>query len=218
MKRTLMAKLEYSTYYHIFNRGINSTRIFNQERDFIYFLDLYKRYIPSIADTYAWVLMNNHFHFLVRIKDENEIGLLSPSLVNDEQKKWETFNPEKINNKGRKPVPSRQFSHLFNTYSKWFNRTYKRTGSLFEKGFKRKEVGDENYLKHLVYYIHHNPIHHGVSDNYGDYPWTSYVEFEGPSTLVDVRKVLDWFDDLDNFVFFHQEEHELSLIQDYLMD
>ena len=181
--------------------------------------ELYKRCIPSIADTYAWVLMNKHFHFLVRIKDENEIGLLPRLLVNDKQKKRETFNPEKISNKGRKPLPSRQFSHLFNAYSKWFNRAYKRTGSLFEKGFKRKEVGDENYLKHLVYYTHYNPIHHGVSDNYGDYPWTSYVEFvEGPSTIADVNKVFDWFEDLDNFVFFHQEEHELSLIQDYLID
>jgi len=48
---------------------------------------------------------------------------------------------------------------------------------------------------------------------------TSYVKFvEGPSTIADVNKVFDWFEDLDNFVFFHQEEHELSLIQDYLID
>ena len=214
-----MAKLEHGKYYHIFNRGINSTKIFNQKKDFVYFLDLYKRYIPTIADTYAWALMNNHFHFLVRIKDEKEIGFLSPSLLTNKQKKWETIIPENENEKGKKPVPSLQFSHLFNAYSKRFNKTYKRTGSLFEKGFKRKEVESEHYLRHLVYYIHHNPIHHGVSNNYGDFPWTSYVDFiEGVSTIVDVKKVLEYFDDFDNFVFFHQEEHEFSLIQDYLMD
>ncbi|HEY3388776.1 MAG TPA: hypothetical protein VGK38_04335 [Prolixibacteraceae bacterium] len=30
---------------------------------------MYDRYISPIADTYAWVLMPNHFHLLVRIKE-----------------------------------------------------------------------------------------------------------------------------------------------------
>jgi len=214
-----MAKLKHGTYYHIYNRGINSARIFNQKKDFIYFLDLYKRFIPAIADTFAWTLMNNHFHFLVRIKNEDEIGLLDTSMVANKQKKWETIIPENVNEKGKKPVPSRQFSHLFNTYAKWFNKTYKRTGSLFEKGFKRKEVENEHYLQHLVYYIHHNPLHHQASKSYIGYQWTSYNDFINmKSTLVDIELVIEWFDDLENFVFFHQEEHELSMIQDYLID
>ena len=33
------------------------------------FLSLYDKYISPVADTYAWVLMGNHFHLLVRIKN-----------------------------------------------------------------------------------------------------------------------------------------------------
>lgn len=29
-----------------------------------------------MADTFAWVLMRNHFHVLVRIKEEEEIGFI----------------------------------------------------------------------------------------------------------------------------------------------
>ncbi|MCF6169828.1 MAG: hypothetical protein L3J31_01825 [Bacteroidales bacterium] len=220
-----MAILEFGSYYHIFNRGIDSAKIFNQKEDYEHFLELYKKYIPLIADTYAWTLMNNHFHFLVRIKDENEIGFLVHLTGSNKIEKWKVVFSEEaspldiVGNKLKKPNPSRQFSHLFNAYSKWFNNKYHRTGGLFEKGFRRKEVENEHYLTHLVYYIHHNPLHHGIVKKYTSYQWTSYLDFiEGQSTIIDVKKVIDWFDDLGNFVFFHQEEHEFSLIDDLLID
>jgi REP element-mobilizing transposase RayT len=218
-----MAKIEYESYYHIFNRGINGATIFRCETDFNHFLMLYKKYILLIANTFAWILMSNHFHFLVKIKEENEIGFLTPFSASTYSKKWREILPADTSRLGysqdklKKPNPSRQFSHLFNAYSKWFNNKYKRSGSLFEKNFNRKEVEDEQYLKHLVYYIHHNPLHHGVSNSYTDYQWTSYNDFvQRRSNLADIETVIAWFDDLDNFVFFHQEEHELSVIQDYL--
>jgi hypothetical protein len=46
---------------------------------------LYDKHISPIADTFAWVLMRNHFHLLVRIKEEEDIknleGLLPPNLT-----------------------------------------------------------------------------------------------------------------------------------------
>ena len=32
------------------------------------FVNLYDKYISPVAKTYAWVLMRNHFHLLVKIK------------------------------------------------------------------------------------------------------------------------------------------------------
>lgn len=53
-------------FYHIYNRGNNRENIFIEERNYTLFMNLYSRYIPPIADTYAYCLLRNHFHFLVR--------------------------------------------------------------------------------------------------------------------------------------------------------
>ena len=65
--------LEYGQTYHIYNRGINSEDIFTCEANYKRFLSMYGEYITPVADTYAWVLLRNHFHLLVRIKDKEEI-------------------------------------------------------------------------------------------------------------------------------------------------
>ena len=148
-----------------------------------------------------------------------------PGYLNEPSKKWETVHPNEKNIKNfdkdklKKPVPFRQFSHLFNAYTKWFNRKYNRTGSLFEKNFKKKEILSEEYMKHLVYYIHHNPLHHGFSNSFINYPWTSYfIYIENKSTFLDKETVSEWFYDLDDFISFHEEEHDLSMIEDSLID
>ena len=60
-----MQKLEFGKYYHIYNRGINSCDLFVENENYEHFLRLYEKYINPIVDTYAWVLMKNHFHLLV---------------------------------------------------------------------------------------------------------------------------------------------------------
>jgi REP element-mobilizing transposase RayT len=43
------------------------------------------------------------------------------------------------------------FSNLFNAYAKAFNKQQNRTGSLFEKHFKRIRLDSEEYLKKLIF-------------------------------------------------------------------
>jgi len=88
-------KLISGNYYHIYNRGINSYNLFNEVSNYEHFLELYDTYISPVADTYAWVLMPNHFHFLVRIK-ENVVYRYSNAdrsmdTVRFEKHKWETI-------------------------------------------------------------------------------------------------------------------------------
>ena len=66
-------------YYHIYNRGIDSCNLFTEPDNYEYFLSLYDKYISPVADTFAWVLMPNHFHFLIRVKEELEI-VTEPSI------------------------------------------------------------------------------------------------------------------------------------------
>ena len=62
------AKLEPENYYHIYNRANGSEKLFLNEGNYLYFLQKYNFYISPIADTFAYCLMPNHFHFLVRVK------------------------------------------------------------------------------------------------------------------------------------------------------
>jgi putative transposase len=67
-------KLEYEKYYHIYNHAVGGRELFRTHDNFEYFLALYDKYISPIAQTFAWVLMPNHFHMLVRINSEKEIA------------------------------------------------------------------------------------------------------------------------------------------------
>lgn len=61
--------LLYGQYYHICNRGKSGVDLFREQRNYPYFLKLYAQYIEPVADTCAYRLLPNHFHFLVRVKD-----------------------------------------------------------------------------------------------------------------------------------------------------
>ena len=64
--------LEYDQTYHIYDRGNNRQDIFLEDRNYRYFLQLYARYVEPVADTYAYCLLRNHFHLLVRIRTVEE--------------------------------------------------------------------------------------------------------------------------------------------------
>jgi hypothetical protein len=66
------------------------------------------------------------------------------------------------------------FSNLFNAYTKAINKSYNRTGSLFQEHLHRKRVEDEEYLIQLIAYIHLNPVKHGFSNDFKSYPYSSY--------------------------------------------
>ena len=68
-------EIEEGYFYHIYNRGNNSEKIFFSEENYAYFLKLLTKYIFPVADIYAYCLLNNHFHILVRIKEKNEIEI-----------------------------------------------------------------------------------------------------------------------------------------------
>ncbi len=192
--------LQYGLTYHIFNRGNNRENIFLEERNYRYFLQLYAKYIEPIAGTYAYCLLRNHFHFLVRIKDltggppeslktDDPLGHLS-GLV-------ELPNPSRHN-------PSRQFSHFFNAYTRTTNQTYHRTGALFQRPFGRIPVTTGAYFARLIVYIHQNPQKHGFVADFRDWPYSSYHSLlSDKPTHLQRDTVLSWFCGPQNVAAMH---------------
>jgi REP element-mobilizing transposase RayT len=72
-------KIDYYTpfysnqFYHIYNRGNNGEKIFYTEENHAYFLRRFDHYISNYADTYAYCLLPNHFHFLIKVIDKNKL-------------------------------------------------------------------------------------------------------------------------------------------------
>jgi len=167
--------LEKGYYYHIFNRGINGCTIFENDENKIYFLKLVDKYLNKKVSMYAYCLMDNHFHLVIR--------------VNDDEK-----------------VVTQSFSNLFNAYAKAFNKKNKRTGSLFEKHFKRIKLNDENYLKQLILYVHLNPKYHFNID-FTAYRFSSYQSIVSKKeTKINRDEVLELFDGVDNFIYNHKKK------------
>ena len=169
--------LEKDKVYHIYNRGINSETIFNSVENKQYFLKLYSKYLEIKADTFAYCLMDNHFHFIIRIVNEKEI--------------------------------TQALSNLFNAYAKAFNKQNNRTGSLFEKHFKRIQIEDETYLTNLIEYVHLNPKHH-LDLDYKSFQFSSYQSIisDKPTKLLR-NEVIQLFDSKDNFIYCHDFKNEI---------
>ncbi len=62
--------LQPGEVYHLCNRGVNRTDIFLKDRKYAFFMQLYTKYVVPVAETFAYCLMRNHFHLLVRIRTE----------------------------------------------------------------------------------------------------------------------------------------------------
>jgi hypothetical protein len=104
-KMRIIIPLEYGKYYHIYNRGINGEDLFRSNENHEYFLRLYEKYMEVVIDTYAWCLMGNHFHLLIRVKEEDEIGFIpskNESSVSYEPPSWDKKTTDRKNIQSQK--------------------------------------------------------------------------------------------------------------------
>lgn len=165
--------LEKDHFYHIYNRGINRSNIFSNDENKRYFLQLYHKYLSPKTSTFAYCLLKNHFHVVIRVNSD----------------------PKEV---------TQSFSNFFNSYAKAFNKRENRSGSLFEKHFKRIKVDKESYLKQLIIYVNLNPqIHFG--ENFKDYSFSSYQEIlKGSSNIIRSDEIFELFGGKKNF----EEAHE----------
>jgi putative transposase len=206
--------LSPDTTYHVYNRANGNENLFLSTENYRYFLEKYVFYISPTADTFCYCLMPNHFHFLIRVKDEEALEWHFAALTG-----FETLSglsaravESKLNN-----YISRRFSNLFNGYTQTFNKMHGRKGSLFIRPFKRIEVTEEIYLRKLVHYIHYNPVKATLCETPAAWPYSSYFSIlAGEPTFLKSDEVIDWFGDKENFIHIHkavQKENETHQIE-----
>ena len=183
-------------YYHIYNHANGSDNLFLNSENYRYFLQRYATFISPIADTFAYCMMLNHIHFLIRIKSEPDLQKAYKYKTQSRKILLEDDIPNYL---------SRVFASLFSSYSQAFNRQSGRKGSLFMPNFKRKIVEAESYFTQLVYYIHANPVHHGFVKELSAWNYSSYHAFlSRKQTNLQRDEVLNWFGNVDSFKAFHE--------------
>ena len=204
--------LEYGKYYHIYNRGVNGAKLFYTATNYEHFLRLYERYLNPVIDTFAWCLLCNHFHLLIRVKEEQQIN------ISDLPNPAGTLNSGGVEGKRLQPT-YRYFSHLFNAYSQAINKQQARTGALFERPFHRKLVDSEQYFQQLILYIHNNPVRHGFCSHPVEYAWSSYQTcISDKSTNLKREEVIGWFGDKHNFVVLHNNAIDNNAIDHLIIE
>lgn len=106
---------------------------------------------------------------------------------------------------------SDQFRKFFITYSQAINKQENRSGSLFLKPFRRKPITGINYLQRIIYYIHNNPVHHGLCNRFEDYKWSSFNSILCSSkTHLKREEVIGLFGSKENFSEFHNSMQDFS--------
>jgi len=194
------------TFYHVYNRANGSEVLFRHERNYNFFLKRFSKYINPIATTYSYCLIPNHFHFLIRIKQMEElemyfrkIGKLKKYTIEDNLDK----------------MLSEQFSNFFNSYAKAYNTSYRRMGSLFIPNFKKKEITTREYLTNVIHYIHNNPIHHGLVKNIDFWQHSSYQPlFHGKPSVIYIAYLNALYKNQQEFKEFHRHLSEEKLAKE----
>lgn len=129
------------SFQHIYARGHSKHKIFMDEQDYITFLNLLQRYLSAneARDPYGVSYPNfyNKLELLAYVLMPNHFHLLIYQRQPGEM--------------------SRFMKSMLGSYSRYFNKKYKRTGPLFESRYKASMISDEAYLEHISRYIHLNP-------------------------------------------------------------
>jgi len=188
--KKIITPIEPGAIYHIYNRGSNYQKVFFQEKDYQLFLEKLKLYLSEFCSIYAFALLPNHYHLLLRVNDETKASVFSM-----------------------------QFTKFILSYTNKINRREMRNGSLFLSRFRRIKIEDENYLKRLVFYINYNPVKHGYTTDYKTYKFSTYRTLISDSpTKICREEVLSWFDGKEGIIEFHSYLHHAALVGRFTLE
>ena len=137
-------------YYHLYNRGANKQIIFKDEADYHRFLELL--FLSNTAFSVSIRNTRREYGSVFEFDrgDEQPVAVGAYCLM---QNHFHILVKPLIENGVE--IFMRK---ILTGYSMYFNKRYKRTGTLFEGRYKSEHADSDEYLKYLFSYIHLNPL------------------------------------------------------------
>lgn len=201
--RYVIRSFAESSYYHVFNRGVEKRTIFEDPEDFKIFkyyifvylaplekvlaiypnlpLRLRPKNLSNELDLITYCLMPNHFHLLLKQTTKDAI--------------------------------SKFMQRITDGYTRYFNNKNKRVGSLVEGPFKAAHIDSDNLLLHISRYIHLNPLVSGlIKDDLQSYPWSSFPAYlnQNQDNLIKKDEILNHFASTKDFEKFVLDQAEYA--------
>lgn len=185
-----------NSFYHVYNRGWNLTKIFLDDEDYAYFEYILERHLspdplkdskgreftqfyPDI-ELVAYCLMGNHLHMLIYQREEHAMVKLMKSILV--------------------------------AYTIYFNKKYKRRGALFESTYKAVLIREDTQLMHITRYIHLN------HNEYAVWPYSSYRDYlsTSPRLFIQPTSILELFTSKKQYREFVADYEDLQRERDFI--
>lgn len=200
----------------MYNRSNNKEELFRSDKDRIFFLSQYAKYLHPMAETLCWSLLPNHFHFLIRIREANEITATlqrNTSRLKDAEKRFLactcTLNE----------LIEQEWRYFFTVYSMVYNKQYGRKGNLLHRPFKRLEINKDTHLTQAIVYIHANAVHHSLVNDLKTYKWSSWHSIlSSKSTMLNREYVINLFGGRQEFIDVHLAMSKVYSEQTFIPD
>ncbi len=185
--------LEPGRLYHIYNRGNNSQDVFHSDFEANCFLQRWERFISPVAETFAYCLMKNHFHFAIRIRE---------TICRPEINEIEALSIKETKS---------HFSRFFTSFAMALHTVKGTNGAVFKRRFQRREIETEDQFRRLVAYILFNPQKHRISKDCTNYPYGSYrfIGKEPPEMLAqaELLRLFGGQKELESYLHLYQEHY-----------
>lgn len=224
--RNAIKEYQENGFYHLYNRGVEKRQIFLDGQDYAVFLKYLKEYLlpkdelnlsQKLSDPNLSYKEKDKILKLLRLNNfTDEIKLLAYCLLPNH------FH-FLIQQKDAKSI-DKFMQSLCTRYTMYFNRKYKRVGSLFQAVYKAVLIASEEQFLHLSRYIHKQALalQGETSQSQPSQP-SSCSEYLGirKTDWVHPEEVLSYFSNTNptlSYESFIKEEDNLEIIQNIIIE
>jgi putative transposase len=184
------------SFYHVYARGNSRGKIFADADDYAYFIRLLQRYLSAEEAHDPYGISYPNFY--------NKVELISYCLMPN--------HFHLLLYQHQPAAMSALMRSLLTSYSRYFNKKYHRSGSLFETRYKASLISDDAYLQHITRYIHLNPR------QWRSYEYSSLLYFlqQSTETWIRPKRVLSMFNSSDEYFRFVEDYTDHKQMLDIL--